>query len=83
MLRSITQPVLFQPSIHQTFHALIAEKSIDRKSATLEQLPMEAKYALIELSSLGVLKFTEDRITVTEGMESWIRLFWCDACLTG
>ncbi len=58
------------------FHMLLEEKFIDKKSSQVEDLPMEIKYVFIQLSSLGVVNFTGDRIELANGMESWMQGFW-------
>ena len=57
---------------------LLQEKFIDKKSSEIEGLPLEIKYVFIQLSSLGVVNFTDDRIVLADGMESWMHGFWSE-----
>lgn len=68
--------MLFLPQIHQAFHSLLNENSIAKRTSQMDELPMEIKYAFVELSSLGVLLFTDDKIEVAKGMESWMQFYW-------
>ena len=43
---------------------------------------IELKYDLIRLSSLGVLVFSDDKIELAEGMESWMQLYWNEVSKT-
>ena len=76
MLNQIPNHFLYQPQMHVAFHTLLQEKFIDKKSSQIEGLPMEVKYVFIQLSSLGVVNFTDGRIELADGMESWMQGFW-------
>lgn len=74
--------LLYHSSTHKAFHSLLTDKFIRRDSDQLDELPLEIKYVLVRLSSLGVLVFSEEKIELAEGMESWMQLYWNEVSKT-
>ncbi len=68
--------LLFNPSVHYTIDKLIKDKFIMKAESSIDQLSLELKYMLVQLSSIGAVVFLEDRIQLAEGMESWMQLYW-------
>lgn len=74
--------LLFQNATHAAFNALITNKFISRAAMEESGPSIELKYDLIRLSSLGVLVFSDDKIELAEGMESWMQLYWNEVSKT-